>query len=298
MMARRRVLALLLALVLVAGAAATTVALIVSGEEDGEETAGRVAVIDGCGLLHMWQDGSDQRRLCLPEIWGAVSVSADGDRLAWDTQSGGASGVMVGNVDGRDPRPLLLSPGANLEPSLAPDGDSLAFLHSPRDDGRYDIWTTSTSLANAEQVTTSRDVSSVAWSPAGDLLAYVRDWSPETLEGTIVLVKTDGTGERQLGRGDAPAWAPDGDRLAFVRSGNIWTVEADGSQPKLLVRNGHAPGWSRDGRFIAFMRAARCGEAVCPEQVVVVPESGGRGETVGPRFADSRRVLWLPDPTR
>ncbi len=74
----------------------------------------------------------------------------------------------------------------------------MAFLHSPRDDGRYDLWVGSTSSDNAEQLTNTRDVSSVAWSPTGDWIAYVKDWSEVTLEGEIILIRPE------RGRRDAP----------------------------------------------------------------------------------------------
>src|SRR5205807_4731657 len=131
----------------------------------------------------------------------AVSVSGDGKTLAWDTKSN----IVVAQASGANQQLPPLPAGANAEPSLSPDGRTLAFLHSPRDDGRYDLWTSSTTLDNAEQLTSTRDLSTDAWSPGGDWIAFVRGWSEQTLEGDIYVIHPDGTGECKVARGDAPA---------------------------------------------------------------------------------------------
>jgi Tol biopolymer transport system component len=227
-------------------------------------------------------------------VFDAVSLSWNGEHLAWDTKSG--KEIMVGKVDGSEPFIAPLPLGVNDVPSLSPDGDEVAFLHSPRDDGYYDIWVGSTSAATAEQLTTSRNVSDVSWSPKGDLLAYVQNWSEETLEGDVSLIRPDGEGARMLVEGDAPTWSPDGKRLAYVHEGGIWIVGTDGAGARRIVENGHSPAWSRDGTLIAFMRAESCGKAICPERVFTVFADGTQERQFGPRFSDERRLLWLPDP--
>jgi len=295
---RRRTLLITGALVvLVAVAAGVGLALTRDGD-DGIDLPGRIAVIDGCGLKHMWSDGTDQRELCLPGIWESVSLSFNGKTLAWDTSKGSQSGISIAKPDATDERQLPLPGTVNVAPSLSPDGRRVAFLHSAADDGRYDVWSTDANSTSdvAEQVTAVRNVSFVAWSPKDDWLAYVKDWSEETLEGKIVLVRPNGDDEHLLGAGDQPAWAPDGKTLAFVRDGNIWTVARDGSQRRLLTRKGEAPAWSRDGKQVAFMREEKCGGPDCKERVFLVFANGGDPRSVGPRFSAGHRLLWLPDP--
>jgi hypothetical protein len=295
---RRRTLLIAGALVvLVAVAAGVGLALARDGD-DGPDLPGRIAVIDGCGLKHMWSDGTDQRDLCLPGIWESVSLSFNGKTLAWDTSTGPQSGIMIAKSDASDAHLLPLPRTVNVGPSLSPDGHRLVFLHSAADDGRYDVWSTDATSSSdvAEQVTAVRKVSFVAWSPKGDWLAYVKDWSDETAEGKIVLVRPNGDDERLLGAGDQPAWAPDGKTLAFVHGGNLWTVARDGSERRLLTRNGEAPAWSRDGNQVAFMREENCGRAECKERVFLVFTDGNEPRSVGPRFPAGHRLLWLPDP--
>ena len=258
----------------------------------GGGNPGYMAVVEGCGILTMRSDNTDWRFNCLNEIWAAVSVSGDGKTIAWDTGKSGSS-INVANADLSNPRVPVLPAGANVEPTLSPDGRKLAFLHSPRDDGRYDAWVVSVSADDAEQLSAKRNVSSVTWSPAGDWIAYVTGWSEETLAGDIVLIHPNGTGDRKLVRGDAPAWAPDGSRLAFVRGNAVWTINTDGTGERLLVKYAHAPAWSRDGRILAFMREDRCAKAVCPEHIFFMEAGGGAAKLVGPQFPETRRLLWV-----
>jgi Tol biopolymer transport system component len=293
---RRRNLFLLGGLVALAlVAAAIAVGIAVGGDDDSAPSLpGRIAVRDGCGLTHFWQDGTDQRELCLSGVWDAVSLSWNGDKLAWDTSN---AGIRVGKDDGTDEITLSAPTGANYGPSLSPDAERAAFLHSTRDDGRYDIWVgDSGGEADAEQVTNTRNVSDVSWSPKGDWLAYVQNWSDETLEGQISLVRPDGEEAHTVVRGDAPDWAPDGKQLVYVHNRSIWTIGADGEDAKMIIPNGHSPAWSRDGKQIAFMRETRCSKAVCPERVFHASTDGTGVSQVGPQFPEERVVLWLPDP--
>ena len=289
----RRTIVLLGGLVLLCLIAAAVVYAVTRDENDLPKHPGRIAFRDGCGLRHMWPDGTDQREMCLASVWAAASVSRDGTKLAWDTAQGSLS---IAGSDGSNTTVLRVPPGANFDPSLSPDAEQMAFLHSPRDNGRYDLWVGSTSLDNAEQVTNTRDVSSVAWSPTGEWIAYVKDWSEVTLEGDIMLIRPNGDDETPLTRGDAPSWSPDGSRLAYVHEGDIWTIDADGSDAQMVIANGESPSWSRDGELIAFTREVPCGRPVCRERVFVVGAGGGEAHGVGPTFAGPRSIAWLPDP--
>ena len=140
MMKKRRNLILVAGLVaLVAvGAAVAVVGIALGGDGDHKPRyPGRIAVRDGCGLVHFFQDGSDQKTLCLTDVWDAVSLSWNGKNLAWDTR---ATGIRIADENAESEFSLPVPQGANFGPTLSPDGKRVAFLHSARDDGRYDIW--------------------------------------------------------------------------------------------------------------------------------------------------------------
>jgi Tol biopolymer transport system component len=288
----RRHIVLLAGLVLVCLIAAAVVYAVARDENDLPRFSGRVAFRDGCGLRHMWGDGTDQREMCLPSVWAATSISRNGKKLAWDT----GSGLSIADSDGNNSGLIPAPPGANFDPSLSPDADKVAFLHSPRDDGRYDVWVGSTSIDNAEQLTNTSDASSIAWSPDGDWIAYVKAWSEVTFEGDIMLIRPNGDDDTLLTRGDTPTWSPDGSRLAYAHRGGIWTIDADGSNEQMLIANGESPSWSRDGRQIAFTREVPCGKPVCRQRVFVVNAGGGEARGIGPTFDGPRAIVWLPDP--
>ncbi|MEP6909896.1 MAG: hypothetical protein ABI896_05620 [Actinomycetota bacterium] len=288
----RRIVLLVAAVVLAAIVAASIVYAVGRDDSDLPRYPGRVAVRAVCGLRHTFFNGDDPETTCLPKVWAAVSVSWNGRRVAWDT----GSGIYIANADGFNPTGVPVPPGANFDPSLSPDAGKVAFLHSSRDDGHYDLWVGSTSIDNAEQLTTTRDVSTVVWSPTGDWIAYVKGLTDQTLDGDIVLIHPDGTDGHKLTRGDSPTWSPRGDQLAFAHEGNIWTIDEDGSDARMVIENGESPAWSRDGKLIAFMREVPCEKPVCNERVFVAGAAGEKAQGIGPSLAGPRSPIWLRDP--
>ena len=260
-----------------------------------EKFPGRIAVRSGCGVQHMYLDGTDKRTMCLQDVFDEVSVSRNGEKLAWDTKDGKA--VFVSGVDGANTVTVPVPTGFNSDPSLSPDGEQIAFLHSPHDDGQYDIWITSITANDAEQLTNTRNVSDVAWSPTDDWIAYVQNWSEETGEGQISLVRPDGSDAHTMGvNGDAPDWSPDGKHLVYVHEKALWVVDPDGGNAHRVIPDGHSPAWSRDGRMIAFLRTVPCSRNLCPERLLRASSNGTEVQPVGATYPDERRVMWLPDP--
>jgi len=109
-----------------------------------------------------------------------------------------------------------------------------------------------------------------AWSPDGRQIAFSRyTATTEWMKGDIFVVNADGSGLRQVTQvagnqmAVCPSWSPDGRRIAFqlvtsrravlfvtdiaVRNvtSDIWTIAADGSDPRQLTRDGRSaePAW-------------------------------------------------------
>jgi Tol biopolymer transport system component len=104
-------------------------------------------------------------------------------------------------------------------------------------------------------------------SPDGTRIAFVV-WDVDGETSDIYVINRDGSGLARLTdapeEDDQPAWSPDGARIAFRsfrtgRAGDIWVMNADGSQPRALtvdplpgVTDERRPAWSPDGSRIAY----------------------------------------------
>jgi hypothetical protein len=76
----------------------------------------------------------------------------------------------------------------------------------------------------------------------------------------------------------APAWSPDGKEIAYTRNGQLWIMNADGTDPRELVANGGNPDWSPDGTKLAY--SALSGQVVVAnadgsDPHVIMTTSGG-----------------------
>ena len=125
--------------------------------------------------------------------------------------------------------------------------------------GNWDIFAIEASGDNLANLTQSADQvdSMPAWSPTGQLMAYVSD-------GTIRIADPDGNVLGSLmpesSFSDHPSWSPDGESIAFhsTMEGNfeIYTVHRDGQGLKRLthsdVLSDSCPSWSPDGQHIAY----------------------------------------------
>jgi Tol biopolymer transport system component len=95
-----------------------------------------------------------------------------------------------------------------------------------------------------------RNAYSPAWSPDGSRLAFV---SRRSGDEEIYVARADGRGVTRLTRSAgpdlSPAWSSNGRRLAFSRKAEIWTMGANGSFPRRLVRKAepwhehYSPAW-------------------------------------------------------
>jgi serine/threonine protein kinase/Tol biopolymer transport system component len=77
------------------------------------------------------------------------------------------------------------------------------------------------------------------------------------LEGPLWSVPVVGGSPRRLGtlEGHAGAWSPDGEKIAVAKGDEIFLVNRDGSQPRLLLTTSGTAGeirWSPDGSILRF----------------------------------------------
>ena len=152
-------------------------------------------------------------------------------------------------------------------------------------------------------IATARVIYGAAWSPRGNLVAYVTGGYKADV---LWVVRPDGSQRLRLARGSTPTWSPDGRGLAFNwrRSGRalkyLATINADGTHahvvdPKAIDGYGQGIGWSPDGRRIVYRRDAdaRCR---CKMALVVARRNGThrRRLKLGEKNEEFGPLYWLP----
>jgi len=193
----------------------------------------------------------------------AVSFSQDGLEMAFI--AGGDLWVMDSEL--REPRQVTNTSEEEHSPLFSPDSESVLFVSDA--DGQSDIWKATRADASRfwwqndrfrlERLTQDAEAESdLKWSPAGDLVAFIRG------RGNLWVMRPDGTVAKRLLRSwDAPEfdWSPDGKWIVYAVDDadfnrDVHVLRADGSgEPFNISRhpdNDDQPKWSPDGKIIAF----------------------------------------------
>jgi Tol biopolymer transport system component len=145
----------------------------------------------------------------------------------------------------------------NHSPTLAPNGDRMAFVTIGSHLVAVDLWKDR-----------ARDVELGVvgdhhpnFSPDGRKIAFT---SRRDKDYEIYVMNADGSGQRRLthsrGIDKAPVFSPDGRRIAFTsnRDGNyeIYVMDADGRNPRRVTRSSERsdyPCWHPDGKHLVFV---------------------------------------------
>ncbi|MDE0042086.1 MAG: DPP IV N-terminal domain-containing protein [Candidatus Poribacteria bacterium] len=153
--------------------------------------------------------------------------SADGERIAYDDNAD----LYISTVDMANPQVFKITHGGShsTNPTWSPDGRQIAF-HSTLD-GNYNIFAINTDGTNRIRLTNdAADDERPDWSPDGRQIAFM---SHRHGHWDIYLVDTQTFVETQLtdsqGSSMDPSWSADGTRIAFNKDGDIYVMNADGS---------------------------------------------------------------------
>ena len=184
--------------------------------------------------------------------------------------------------------------GEESEPSLSPDGRSIAYASAAR--GSLDIYVQRVGGRNPTVIAgeNSREESSPTFSPDGNMIAF----HEVDADGGIFLAGATGESIRRLTDfGFHPAWAPDGRSIVFCTElvsspmwrstiSAVWTVGSGGGTPvKIYDGDAVQPVWSPSGRRIAFWALVN-GQ----RDLFTMPATGGRP---APVLLDSP-IDWSP----
>jgi Tol biopolymer transport system component len=169
-----------------------------------------------------------------PDVHDTGLVSAVRMRMRLDLWKFPFGSVAADNV--RQGVAVTHQTGHVLTPTVAPDGDQIAFLSDSG--GHSNLWVLSTQSGDLRQITFEEDaavsVGVPIWSPDGRSIAFVSSKNRTGLDFGVWLVNPDGSNLRSLAMpGLGMAWSPDGTSLYYadLRAGALKKVDAAGGVP-------------------------------------------------------------------
>ena len=186
-------------------------------------------------------------------------------RIAFVSTRHGGPWIYLANADGSDVVALV----SGEAPAWSHDGQVLAFTRG----GQLRV----INADGSGERFVAGDAYQPSWSPDGTRLAYRTSdrggWSIHSVDvsgfGDELILAPETLGPEYLIVGE-PAWSPDGQCIAFSAHWyaddgvpEIWVMDADGSNPRILegtgpgadpyTANGSDPTWSPDGTRVAFV---------------------------------------------
>ena len=229
-------------------------------------------------------------------------------QIAFTSLKSGSKEVYIMDYDGGNQRTITANGGLNKFPEWSFDNKRLAFVTTLPGIPRWELWIQNVTGGRVVMAAPSSYVSSPAFSPDGETIAF-SGRRPERQDAGIYVANIDGTALRNLSNNPAidtsPTWSPTGQQIAFIsdRSGSpqLWVMDSDGTNvQRLVTEGGHcdSPDWSPDGRFIVYSWQAptQWRHDIYVIEVAtgkIVQLTSGRGDNESPHWSpDGRHVTY------
>jgi hypothetical protein len=174
-----------------------------------------------------------------------------GGRIALGIHKEGQEGVdlyLVTVMGGQ--RTLVIEEGQ--EPGFSPDGQWLVYSSWAPD--RLGLRLIKTDGTGDTALTSVQAEGYASFSPDGGRIAF-----HNRQQNSIIVINRDGSGRREITKGEYPAWSPAGDQIVYrgcLGGGRCGLIVAnvDGSNPRQITThaNDAAPRWSPNGGQVVF----------------------------------------------
>ena len=222
-------------------------------------------------------DGSHAKQLTfVPSSDGLPAISPDGRYITFVSNRGVGWGIWRMNIDGANQMELVSNTEEeDARPQFTADSASIIYLG--RKEGKSLIWKIPATGGTPTQLT-DKPVFGHTISPDGKLIAYYYR-SPE-LDAKLQLEIISIDGGSAIKAFDAPdaspiKWSPDNKAIDYFEThegvGNLWRIQADGTQPKKLTDWKQDLifnfAWSMDGKQLVCARGARLRDIVLIENL-------------------------------
>ncbi len=215
----------------------------------------------------------------------------------------GDTDIYVMDNLGRDVRRLTDDEGDEGYPSWSPDGKRVVFTHSIFENGfrRRGMYIVDADGGNRTPFEGHPDGGGMpSWSPTGKQIVF---GSGRGRSSNIYVANVDGSGLRNVTRGDAhnwyPTWSPDGTQIAFSSNRDtgsikyhIHVIDIDGRNERALTDgkwDGLAPSWSPDGSEIAYWGRS------AGNVTLIVPADGGPVRRMSGTVEGEDHPSWSPN---
>ena len=155
--------------------------------------------------------------------------------------------------------------------SLGRKMQRLRMIYSASGKVKQQIFTCELDGTRRKQLTFEGDNGRPGWSPDGKMITYAALRGRERWVG---VMDADGANQKLLIHGAAPDWSPDGKRIAYATGGQIWVMNADGSENAQISHSAtrkNNPSWSPDGKRMVFTIAPMRNTSAAPRPKLEVP---------------------------
>ncbi len=202
-----------------------------------------------------------------------ISLAADNEEdkprgaIAFASQEPRGWDVYVANVKAGTTAKLTDHPALDFNAAVSPDGERIAFV-SQRD-GNREIYSMNADSSDLHRLTNHFALHDhPTWSPDGKQVVFTSTRQladkPGQSWNALYMMNADGSAVKRLSPPGAidysPAWSPSKDRIAFVsRDQGICTMKPDGSDRRVVVKDGGWPAFAGDGEWLYFHKQDQAG---------------------------------------